>query len=59
MKPRKYVNQTRKHKFFDYTWASTRFKLQASLINLVKRKITWSKKQTSSKDQSYNLTTEL
>ena len=55
MKSRKHVNQATKHAFFDYIWESTRFKMQASLVNLVKRKIIWSKKQTSSIDQSYNL----
>ena len=39
MKSRKHVNQARKHEFFDYIWESTRFKMQANLVNLVKRKI--------------------
>ena len=59
MKSRKHVNQTRKHEIFDYIWASTRFKMQASLVNLVERRIIWSKKQTSLIDQSYNLTIEI
>ena len=59
MKSRKHVNQVRKHTFFDYIWESIRFKMQASLVNLVERKIIWSKKQTSSIDQSYNLTIEI